>query len=113
MNASFGNNLHCVAAEPLATFLRVAVSSRSREVAFETVVLVRLKRGFRVLQLRSLLGTRIELCYLLVRITFGREPNLWITPRQARWIPLPQRTCRRIPDTARIGSFALCRTRLT
>mmetsp|Transcript_51550 Transcript_51550/g.142700 ORF Transcript_51550/g.142700 Transcript_51550/m.142700 type:complete len:103 (-) Transcript_51550:245-553(-) len=32
--------------------------------------------------MRSHLGTRIELCYLFVRISFGSEPNLWVPARQ-------------------------------
>eukprot|EP00966_Prymnesium_polylepis_P034992 813133-Prymnesium_polylepis.1 len=37
--------------------------------------------------MRSELGTRIELCFVFVRIkvSFGwREPNFWPTPRQLR-----------------------------
>jgi hypothetical protein len=59
MNASFQQMVHCVAAEPYATFLRVGVTSEGHEIANETIVLSRLCRGYRVLQLRSLLGTRI------------------------------------------------------
>ena len=77
MNASFNKMVHCVAAEPYATFLRIGVSDEGHEMAYETIVLNRLRRGYRVLQLRSLLGTRIELCYMFVRVRFGREVNLW------------------------------------
>ena len=83
INAAFSHSAHCVAAEPLATFLRVAVTSDSgRDVAYESAVLGRLRRGYRVFQLRGLLGTRIELCYLLVKISFGSEANLWPSARQ-------------------------------
>ena len=82
MNVEFGDILHCVAAEPHATFLRVGIVDGRREVAYEIAVLGRLKRGFRVLQMRSCLGTRIELCCLLVRISFGSELNKWASPRQ-------------------------------
>ena len=82
MNAPFAETVHCVAAEPHATFLRISVADSGQEVAYETAVLGRLRPGYRVLQMRGLLGTRIELCYLFVRISFGSEPNLWPTPRQ-------------------------------
>ena len=60
LNAPIGHTVHCVAAEPRATFLRVAVFDDEQEVAYETAVLGRLRRGYRVLQLRGPLGTRIE-----------------------------------------------------
>ena len=70
--------VHCLAAEPHETFLRVAVEDEDDdEVAFETAVLGRLRPGYRVLQLRSRLGTRIELCYLFVRISRGEEDHQW------------------------------------
>ena len=56
------------------------------EVAYETAVLGRLRRGYRVLLLRSSLGTRIELCYLFVHVYFGQVINLWPTPRQVRGV---------------------------
>lgn len=84
LRAGLGVELHCVAAEPFGTFLRVAVSDGGQEVAYETVVLGRLRRGYRVLHLRSMLGTRIELCFLFVRISCGTVPNQWATPRQLR-----------------------------
>jgi len=73
LNSHFTTTVHCVAAEPHATFLRVAVIDRGQEVAYETVVLGRLRRGYRVLLLRSELGTRIECCYLLVRVERATE----------------------------------------
>ena len=82
MNAVFGQAIHCVAAEPHATFVRIAVVTGRTEVAYETAVLARLRPGYRVFWMRSLLGTRIELCYLLVKIRFRKEPNMWPTPRQ-------------------------------
>jgi hypothetical protein len=85
MNASFEQDIHCVAAEPHAVFLRVGIADGGHEVAFETAVLGRLRGGFRIFQLRGLLGTRIELAYLFVRISFGSKVmNLWPTPRQVR-----------------------------
>jgi len=82
LNAPFNRLVHCVAAEPRATFLRIAVTSGMQEVAYEVGVLARLRCGYRVFQLRSLLGTRIELAYLLVRIETGSEPNHWASWRQ-------------------------------
>ena len=40
--------------------LRVAVLEGEKDVAYETCLLSSLRPGFRVLHLRSLLGTRIE-----------------------------------------------------
>jgi len=84
INPAFSETVHCVAAEPHATFVRVSVFEGKQEVAFETCVLGRLQKGYRVLQMRNLLGTRIELFYAFVRITFGRERNMWQTSRQLR-----------------------------
>eukprot|EP00966_Prymnesium_polylepis_P324031 7380144-Prymnesium_polylepis.2 len=85
LNMTFGATVHCVAAEPLATFMRIAVSGGNQEIAYETVVLGRLRVGYRVLPLRSSVhGTRIELAYLFVCIRIGDEPNLWPTARHLR-----------------------------
>lgn len=78
--ASMGNGLHAIledvvhllAAEPLHTVLRVSVLDREvGELAFETVVLGVLRQGYRCLELRSLDGSRIELCTLLVHVEVG------------------------------------------
>ena len=82
MNAVFNETVHCFATEPDTMFLRVSLADRNKEVAFDTAVLGRLRHGYRVLQLRSLLGTRIDLGYMLVRISFSSEPNVQLTPRQ-------------------------------
>ena len=82
--ARLGHTVHCVAAEPHATFLRVAVFDGEQEVAYETAVLGRLKGGYRVLLLRGQLGTRIELCQLFVRISFGAVAHEWQTQRELR-----------------------------
>ena len=84
LNAHFGETIHCMAAEPHETFVRVSVLEGKQEVAFEVALLGRLRRGYRVFQLRGLLGTRIELCYMLVRIAFDSESNQWATTRQLR-----------------------------
>ena len=82
LNANVGKTFHCIAEEPLATFLRVAVTNDRQEVAFEVAVLGRLLHGYRVLQMRSRLGTRIELCFILVKIGFGDEAHMAMTSRQ-------------------------------
>jgi len=84
INASFDEApIHCLAAEPHSVVLRVCVADGRHEAAYETAILGRLHEGYRIFHLRSFLGgTRIELCYLFVRIQVGMEPNLWITPRQ-------------------------------
>ena len=84
MNAEFGQMLHCVASEPHATFVRITLLEGTNEVAFESAVLGRLRCGYRVLQLRDLLGCKIELCYLFVHITWGSELNFWCSARQLR-----------------------------
>ena len=82
--------MHCVAAEPYATFLRIDVIDGTRAVAYETAVLGRLRGGYRVFRLRSLLGTRIELAHLFVFVTFATELNLWQTSRQVCMLPKPR-----------------------
>jgi len=82
INATFGHTVHCLASEPDASFLRIGVTDSGAEVAYEIAVLGRLRAGYRVFQMRGPLGTRIELCYLFVRITLSSEPNTWATPRQ-------------------------------
>ena len=61
-----------------------SIRGGEQEVAYETAVLGRLRGGYRVFRLRSMNGTRIELCYLLARISFGSEVNEWATPRELR-----------------------------
>eukprot|EP00966_Prymnesium_polylepis_P053487 1236752-Prymnesium_polylepis.3 len=82
MNAKIVSEVHCVAAEPHATFLHIAVTQGRQQVAYASAVLGRLRRGYRIFQMRSNLGTRIELCYLFVRIRISSVHNLWATPRQ-------------------------------
>jgi len=84
LNAQFNQEVHCISAEPDATILRVCVLDYGEEVAYETSMIGHLRRGYRIFQLRSKLGTRIELCSLLVRLTFGDEINIWATSRQMR-----------------------------
>ena len=82
LSVPISQTMHCLAAEPHATFLRISVTDSGQEIAYESVVLGRLRHGYRIFQLRSLLGTRIELCFLFVRIHFGSEPNLWVRDPQ-------------------------------
>jgi len=87
LNATFDAKVHCLAAEPHATFLRIAVATEGdggQEVCYETLVLGRLRKGHRIFLMRGMLGTRIELCYLFVHIGFSSEPNLWPSSRQVR-----------------------------
>ena len=110
--AIFKQRMICLAAEPHATFIRLSVTDNGQEVAYETAVLGRLRRGYRVFWMRSLvsrshifdptisvstlrgtqltgaltparqLGTRIELCYVFVKISFKLTRNDWAAPRQ-------------------------------
>ena len=74
LNVQFnGANIHCIAAEPDTTFVHFCVVDDTQEVAFETAVLGRLRPGYRAIRLRSVLGTRIELACVLVRIRFDVE----------------------------------------
>jgi len=84
LNAVINTEVQCLAAEPHATILRVSAmdSEAGQVLAYETAVLGRLRRGYRILQMRSPLGTRIQLCYLLVRIGISKEPNFWATAAQ-------------------------------
>ena len=102
MNAAIGETLHCVASEPHATFLRVAIKDGGPEVAYESMVLGRLRDGFRVLQLRSMLGTRIELAFLFVEISHHSCANSWPTSRQVR-----QTAQKRVHEPARPALHAM------
>ena len=53
LNTRFDRTVHCLAAEPDACLLRVSVLDAGEEVAYETMVLGRLRPGYRVLRLRS------------------------------------------------------------
>ena len=75
LNACFDETVHCLAQEPTMTVLRVAVLEGDKDVAYETCLLSSLRSGYRVLHLRSLLGTRLEGCVLFVQISRGVEPN--------------------------------------
>ena len=71
--------MHCVAAEPQQTVLRVAVVDEAdAEVAYETCVLGVLREGYRVLHLRSMRGTRIKNCFLLCHVSFTTQVNAWV-----------------------------------
>lgn len=81
LNATFDETFHVLCAEPDCTMLRVSVLDGGSEVGYAVSVVNDLLAGYRVFQMRSLLGTRIELCYLLVWISPGAEANVWYTPR--------------------------------
>eukprot|EP00966_Prymnesium_polylepis_P045373 1050537-Prymnesium_polylepis.1 len=82
--ATFGETIQVVCGEPHATFLRVGVIDNGNEIAYEAAVLGRLRCGYRVFPLRGSHGTRIELAYLFVRISFWNEQNRSATARQVR-----------------------------
>ena len=84
MNIMFASTVHCLVAERDEALLRVSVFEGKQEVAYESAVVGRLRGGYRVMQMRSSLGTRIELCYLFVRITWADERNQWATTREVR-----------------------------
>jgi len=92
MNAEFEEKIHCVAAEPHATFLHVGVANQGHKVAYETAVLGRLQSGYRVFALRGRLGTRIELACLFVHISSSRLPHLWASSRQLRALNMNRTT---------------------
>ena len=98
VNVAFDETVHCVAAEPRETIIRASVTENGQMIAYETAVLGRFRHGYRILQLRGPLGTRIELCYLLIQVTFGEELNKWATPRQVRQLT-PKRWAARTPFT--------------
>ena len=77
--------MHCLAAEPQETILRVGVWDRGALVAYDTLVLGALRAGYRCVQLRDARhGTRIELCALLVHIDVGDEPSTAATANELR-----------------------------
>ena len=82
LNVPVGDKFHCIAAEPHTTFVRISVANGRKDIGFDSMVLGRLRCGYRVFQMRSWFGTRIELCYLFARIHVGKEKNFWTTPRQ-------------------------------
>lgn len=92
LSPRFGETVHLLAAEPHETILRVAVlesdeenaSVDAEEVAFDTVVLGRMRPGYRTLHLRSRRGTRIEMCHLFVHISHGNEPHKWPSASELR-----------------------------
>ena len=83
LNPSWGHTVHCMAAEPTTTILKLSVNDGDTEVAYECIVLGVLRPGYRCVQLRSKLGTKIEMCFLMLHITIGERPNPW-TPAYDR-----------------------------
>lgn len=86
LNAFFGHTIHLFAAEPEHTILHISVQDSNNSaaatstagmghVAYEAVVLGTLRQGYRCIPLRSRLGTRIEMCSLLVHISMTRVAN--------------------------------------
>lgn len=76
LNPSCGQVVHCLAADPRETFLRVVVLAGELELAYETTVVDVLRTGLRCLPLRSPEhGTRIRGCALLVRMEQDTVPR--------------------------------------
>jgi hypothetical protein len=75
LNPTFDKLVHCLAAEPRETILRIGVLDGEAEVAYETAVLSILRPGYRTFAMRSIHGTRVRLCTLLVHIALGDEVN--------------------------------------
>jgi hypothetical protein len=57
VNSVFNDSVHCAAAEPHTVFIRVGVVDGGQEVSYETLPLGRLRRGYRVFQMRGMLGS--------------------------------------------------------
>jgi len=89
-NATFGQTFHCLAAEPRETIMRVSVWDDGQLVAYETVVLGVLRSGYRNLQLRDQMGTRIELCHLLLHIDLGTEAHMHGSRQEMREVVATQ-----------------------
>jgi len=68
LNARLETEVHLFAAEPGTSLLRLAVTSRGAEVAYEVAPLSLLREGFRCLPLRDPRGTRIAHCCVLLHI---------------------------------------------
>ena len=77
--ARFGQPVHCIAAEPHATFLRIGVAEDDAEVAYEIVVVGRLRRGYRVLQYATLL------CSGSNRMAFGTYTTATLCSSHLSW----------------------------
>ena len=71
------HTVHCLAAEPDCSLLRVCVHDGDSLVAYAVATLGRMRPGYRCLRLSSPLGTPIELCYLFVHVQVGSETNVW------------------------------------
>jgi len=73
-NACYGDVVHCLAAEPAETVLRLLVEVDGEPVAYEAATLSLLRPGYRVAQLRSCAtGTAIDGCVVAVHICHAHE----------------------------------------
>mgnify|MGYP006076618523 FL=1 len=84
LNPRYNTTVHCVAAEPMATILRVVVIDDDKEVAYETVVLGVLRRGWRALPMRAMRGCRIDFCCVLIHVAEGAVPESMLRPQVDR-----------------------------
>ena len=84
LNPRYNTKVHCVAAEPMATILRLVVIDDEKEVAYETVVLGALRRGWRALPMRAMRGCRIDFCCVLIHVAEGTVPVSVLKPQVDR-----------------------------
>ena len=71
------HTLHCIAAEPECTLLRVSVHDGDSLAAYAVAVLSQLRPGYRCFRLSTPLGVPIELACLFVHIEVSKETNVW------------------------------------
>ena len=81
LNPRYNARVHCVAAEPMATILRLVVIDDEKEVAYETVVLGALRRGWRALPMRAMRGCRIDFCCALIHVAEEMVPASMLEPQ--------------------------------
>ena len=81
LNPSYNRLVHCMAAEPLETLLKVAVVDGESEVAYETCVLGVLRPGYRCFQMRSTHGTRCAAVVFQIPRLLGFASASASTPR--------------------------------
>jgi hypothetical protein len=75
LNAPFDLLVHCLAAEPAHTLVRLSVNDGLEEVAYEAALLQALRPGYRCIPLRSVrTGTRIDMASLLVHVATSDVP---------------------------------------
>ena len=86
LNPRYSYRVHCVAAEPMETILRLVVIDDEKEVAYETIVLGALRRGWRAVPMRAMRGCRIDFCCVLIHVTEGTVPASALKPPEDRML---------------------------